>query len=58
MDASTGWPAVPQPVPLYHSPRLNSLVEEHPLAVVDMALIEVFDVLSDSDPSMFGVQLE
>ena len=50
MDAQTCWPAVPQPQALYNSPRLNSLVEDYPLAIVDMELIVISDVIPDNFP--------
>jgi len=55
MDPYTDWRAPHQPQAAYNSPRLNSLVIDYSLAVVDMALLQIYDVYSTNYPNVFGL---
>ena len=55
MDFYNDWRARHQPQPVYNSPRLNSIVEDYPLALVDMQLLDIFDVYSPNCANVFGL---
>ena len=55
MDAYTDWRVPHQPQAAYNSPRLNSLVIDYSLAVVDMALLLTVQMCLASNSNSFSL---